>query len=227
MKNKSKDNTNLNDILSCIKGHLLFQEDSGLELLQVSKYSLLPLLFKSIKSAVSNCYKCQLSSSRTNSVFGEGSPEAELMFVGEAPGAEEDRTGRPFIGRAGELLDRIIRAINLSREDVFITSVVKCHPPENRTPLPEEISACKPFLINQIYAIRPLIICSLGTTATQTILNTDEPIAKLRGVIYEFKGVKVMPTFHPAYLLRNPNAKRLVWEDMQKLQKLYEQLNTK
>ncbi len=212
-------------IISGLREHLLFQLDSGLEWLQIPKNTLKPLILKALSSSSQICHKCGLSSSRTKTVFGEGDPCAKLIFIGEAPGADEDLTGRPFTGKAGDLLDKIIQAIDLSRDSVFITSVVKCHPPENRTPKPDEIAACEPFLIKQIQVISPAIICALGSVAAQTILKTGEPITKLRGRFHEYHGILVMPTFHPAYLLRNPQAKKLVWEDMQKIQALYQKLS--
>jgi DNA polymerase len=143
------------------------------------------------------------------------------MFIGEGPGQEEDRAGEPFVGAAGQLLTRIIAAIKLRREEVYIANVVKCRPPENRVPEPDEIATCSPFLRRQIAAIRPLFICTLGGCAAQTLLGTTEPISRLRGRLYDYEGVRVLPTFHPAYLLRNPEKKRLVWEDMQRLMKEY------
>ena len=170
-----------------------------------------------------DCTRCKLSGSRTNIVFGEGSPNAPLVFVGEAPGREEDLVGKPFIGEAGKLLTRIIQAIDLKREDVYITNVVKCRPPNNRNPQPDEIKTCLPFLIKQLQVIRPRIICALGRFAAQTLLGTTEKISSLRGNIYEFQNSKVVPTFHPASLLRNPQWKRQVWEDMQLIQRLLEE----
>lgn len=214
----------INKIILEIKEHLLCEEDAGLDWINVQKDTLVPLVFRSLESAARGCQRCGLSNTRENVVFGEGDPKARLMFVGEAPGVEEDSTGRPFIGRAGELLTKIIQAITLTREEVYITSVVKCHPPDNRTPSKEEIDFCKPFLFYQIKLIAPAIICTLGTIASQTILETNEPISKLRGRFHHYSGIRVMPTFHPAYLLRNPQAKKLVWEDMQNIQGLYDKI---
>ena len=207
-----------------LKAHLKAQQDAGLEWLQIPKDNLGPLIMAELRASIQNCNRCRLASSRTHIVFGEGNPNAKLVFIGEAPGMEEDHSGRPFIGKAGILLTRIIQAINLSREEVFISSVIKCRPPENRTPEPDEIAACEPFLIKQIQAIRPAIICTLGSVATHTILKTDKPITKLRGTFREYLGIPVMPTFHPAYLLRNPQGKKLVWDDMQKIRDLYQKL---
>jgi DNA polymerase len=147
-------------------------------------------------------------------VFGVGNPQARLMFVGEAPGHEEDVQGIPFVGRAGQLLTKIIEAIELKREDVYIANVIKCRPPENRNPEPDEVETCEPFLFQQIDTIRPTVIVALGTFAARALLRTLEPISRLRGRVYDYRGAKLIPTFHPAYLLRNPASKREVWEDM-------------
>jgi DNA polymerase len=174
-----------------------------------------------IREDIGDCQRCKLCRSRTRIVFGAGSPRARLMFIGEGPGQDEDRAGEPFVGAAGQLLTRIIGAIKLSREAVYIANVVKCRPPDNRTPAPEEIATCSPFLRRQILSIRPLFICTLGGCAAQTLLGTTEPISRLRGRLYDYEGIRVLPTFHPAYLLRNPEKKRAVWEDMQQLMKVY------
>tara|TARA_B100000945_G_C20239568_1_gene529265 strand:- start:323 stop:808 length:486 start_codon:yes stop_codon:yes gene_type:complete len=150
-------------------------------------------------------------------VFGTGNQKADLMFVGEAPGAEEDRTGKPFVGRAGQLLTKIIQSTGLTRDDVYIANVLKCRPPGNRNPKSNEIEQCEPYLLRQIDLIEPKVICALGTFAAQILLRTDERISKLRGNFYNYHGTKVMPTYHPAYLLRNPENKRQVWEDIQKV----------
>ena len=176
---------------------------------------------KDIRANLGECVRCGLSENRTRIVFGQGHPNARLMFVGEGPGQEEDLAGEPFVGAAGQLLTRIIEAIKLAREDVYIANVVKCRPPGNRTPQPEEIATCSPFLRRQIAAIRPLFICTLGGCAAQTLLGTKAPISRLRGRFYDFAGIRVLPTFHPAYLLRNPEKKREVWEDLKRLMKEY------
>lgn len=170
-----------------------------------------------IREEIGDCRRCRLCEKRTQIVFGVGSPQARLMFVGEGPGADEDAQGEPFVGRAGQLLTRIIESMGFRREDVYIANVVKCRPPENRTPLPDEVGTCSPFLFRQILAIRPRVIVCLGTPAAQTVLGTRETITRLRGAFREVSGFQVMPTFHPAYLLRNPAAKREVWEDMKKV----------
>jgi uracil-DNA glycosylase family 4 len=171
------------------------------------------------------CRKCDLGSLRTNAVPGEGNPSARIMFVGEAPGADEDAQGRPFVGRAGQLLDKIIVGCGLKREDVFICNILKCRPPDNREPRPEEIIACLPYLQRQIELIKPEIIVALGAHAAKTLLNTTKPIGQLRGLFHEYvpglgqSPIKLMPTFHPAYLLRNysDENRRKVWEDMKKV----------
>jgi len=168
-----------------------------------------------IRGDLKDCRRCKLAPTRTNLVFGSGNPHAELMFVGEAPGADEDAQGLPFVGRAGQLLAKIIEAMELRREDVFICNILKCRPPGNRNPETDEIACCEPFLFRQIAAIKPKVICALGTFGAQTLLRTTEPISRLRGQLIDYRGAKLMATFHPAYLLRNPNEKRKVWEDMQ------------
>ena len=174
-----------------------------------------------LRTHIGDCARCKLHTlGRTQVVFGSGNPEAGLMFVGEAPGADEDIQGVPFIGRAGQLLTKIIEAIELKREDVYIANVIKCRPPENRNPEPDEIETCEPFLFQQIDIIKPKVIVALGKFGAQTLLKTIEPISKLRGRIFDYRGFKLIPTFHPAYLLRNPSSKREVWEDMKLVKKL-------
>lgn len=170
-----------------------------------------------LRNYIEECKNCPLHENRTNVVFGAGNQEAELMFIGEAPGSEEDSQGEPFVGAAGKLLTKIINSIDLSRDDVYITNVVKCRPPENRNPKADEIEHCMPFLLRQLEIIEPEIICTLGAVATHALLDTDEGITKIRGEFYEFGKSKLIPTFHPAYLLRNQDAKRPVWEDMKKI----------
>ncbi len=173
-----------------------------------------------IRDDLGECHRCGLSAKRTHIVFGEGDPNARLVFVGEGPGFEEDRSGRPFVGPAGQLLTKIIGAIKLSRDQVYICNVIKCRPPGNRNPATEEIAACRVFLERQIASIKPEAICTLGTFAAQTLLNTQQPISKLRGRFHTYNGIRLMPTYHPAYLLRNPDQKRAVWEDMKKIASL-------
>lgn len=172
-----------------------------------------------IAESLEGCKLCKLCKGRTNIVPGEGNPKAELVFVGEAPGEQEDLQGRPFIGRAGQLLEKMIEAMGLKRDQVFICNVVKCRPPGNRNPEPDEIAACSPFLHRQLDTIRPKVVVALGKFAAQTLLQTETPISKLRGQFHEFRGAKLMPTFHPAYLLRNPPSKREAWEDLKTVAK--------
>ena len=168
-----------------------------------------------IRGELGDCTRCKLSRGRTNLVFGVGNPDAALMFVGEGPGRDEDLQGEPFVGRAGQLLTEIItKGMKLRRQDVYIANVVKCRPPDNRNPEPDEIAACLPFLARQIDLVQPRVIVALGTFAAQTLLDVKTPITRMRGVWHDYRGVKVMPTFHPAYLLRNPGDKRLVWADI-------------
>ncbi|MEX0937963.1 MAG: uracil-DNA glycosylase [Pirellulales bacterium] len=173
-----------------------------------------------IRGEVAACTQCaELSSTRTQTVFGVGNPTARLCFLGESPGADEDRQGEPFVGRAGQLLTKIIEACRMSRQDVYILNVLKCRPPGNRNPLPDEAANCRGFLNRQLDAIQPEFICCLGAVAARELLETTEPIGKLRGRFFDYRGIRVMCTYHPAYLLRNPAAKRDVWEDMQMLMK--------
>jgi DNA polymerase len=172
-----------------------------------------------IRTDLGDCRRCRLSEGRTNIVFGSGNPHARLVFVGEGPGYEEDRQGQPFVGAAGQLLTKIIEAIKFTRNQVYICNIVKCRPPGNRNPKQDEIAACSSFLKRQIAAINPDFICTLGGFAAQTLLATKMPISKLRGVFYDYLGIKVMPTYHPAFLLRNPEKKRSVWDDMKMLMK--------
>lgn len=168
-----------------------------------------------LRQSMGECAKCKLSTTRNKLVFGKGSAEADLMIVGEAPGRDEDLQGEPFVGRAGKLLTNILAAIDLSRDDVFIGNVIKCRPPANRNPEHDEIAACRGFLFEQINIIQPKAILTLGSFAAQLLLDTDDKISSLRGKFHDFKGIPVMPTYHPAYLLRNPSAKKYVWEDVQ------------
>jgi uracil-DNA glycosylase len=165
----------------------------------------------------SDCSRCKLHKlGRRQIVFGVGNPDADLMFVGEAPGSDEDIQGIPFVGRAGQLLTKMINAIQVERDDVYIANVIKCRPPQNRNPDPDEVETCEPFLFQQIDAIKPKVIVALGSFAAKTLLRTQDPISRLRGRIYEFRGVKLIPTFHPAFLLRSPDRKRDAWEDLKK-----------
>jgi len=168
-----------------------------------------------------DCSRCKLHTlGRKQVVFGVGNPNADLMFVGEAPGADEDIQGEPFVGRAGQLLTKIIEAINLRREDVYIANVIKCRPPQNRNPEPDEVEQCEPFLFRQIDVIKPKVIVALGKFAAQCLLKTADPITRIRGREYRYRDAILMPTYHPAYLLRNPSSKREVWEDMKRVREL-------
>ena len=174
-----------------------------------------------IREDIGECVRCKLCSlGRKQIVFGVGNPSAELMFVGEAPGRDEDIQGIPFVGRAGQKLTQIIEAIGLTRDDVYIANVIKCRPPENRNPEPDEVEQCEPFLFRQIDTIKPKVIVALGTFAAKSLLKTAESISRLRGRVYDYRGAKLVPTFHPAFLLRNPSCRREVWEDMKKVRAL-------
>lgn len=176
---------------------------------------------------VGNCTRCPLYEGRTNIVHTEGSRKARLMFVGEAPGADEDAQARPFVGRAGQLLTKIIESLGLKREDVLIGNVNRCRPPGNRAPTPDEAGACKPFLLREIASVAPDVIVVLGNTAMKNLLDTKEGITRMRGIFQDYKGVKVMPTFHPAYLLRDPSKKRETWEDLKKVRDYLESTSKK
>lgn len=182
-----------------------------------------------IRKDLGECQRCKLWSTRTNIVFGEGNPHAELIFIGEGPGADEDASGRPFVGRAGQLLTKMIEAIGMKRSDVYIANVVKSRPPGNRAPEKDEVDTCSPFLFRQIAAIRPKLIVTLGNPATQSILRTKKGISVLRGQLLDYPqltGVKVIPTFHPAYLLRDPSKKKETWHDLQNVRAYLEEQRT-
>lgn len=181
----------------------------------------LPEILEDIRFDLGDCQRCKLASSRKHIVFGEGYARAKLVFIGEGPGFEEDQRGQPFVGAAGQLLTKIIEAIKLTRDQVYICNVIKCRPPGNRDPEPDEIETCLPFLERQIRAIRPDFICTLGRISAQALLKINTPISRLRGRFHNYYGIKLLPTYHPAYLLRNPNKKRDVWNDMQMLMKEY------
>ena len=176
---------------------------------------------QAVRDELGDCTRCKLHGlGRRQIVFGVGNPAADLMFVGEAPGRDEDIQGYPFVGRAGQLLTKIIEAIDLTREQVYIANVIKCRPPENRNPEPDEVAACEPFLFAQIDAVKPAVIVALGSFAVRTLLKTDAAISRLRGKVYDYRGARLVPTFHPAYLLRSPEKKRDTWEDMKKVRAL-------
>ena len=190
-----------------------YNEEAKVELSKSEKIAAL----KKLEEHVKECTKCELCKNRTNVVFGVGNPDADLMFVGEAPGYYEDVQGEPFVGKAGQLLTKIIESIGMKRGDVYIANILKCRPPDNRNPSANEIVMCSPHLIRQIEIIRPKIICALGTFAAQTLLDTKDTIGKLRGRFFEYQSTKFLATYHPAYLLRNPDDKKKVWADIKKV----------
>jgi DNA polymerase len=174
-------------------------------------------LLTTIREDLGDCTRCKLhTQGRTQIVFGVGSPSADLMFVGEAPGADEDIQGIPFVGRAGQLLTKMIEAMGFSRDDVYIANVLKCRPPGNRNPEPDEVATCEPFLFRQVASVGPKVIIALGAFAAKALLKTNDPISRLRGRVYEFHGAKLIPTFHPSFLLRSPGFKREAWDDLKK-----------
>ena len=213
--------TELRKVVQDVRAYLEAQRELGLEYTDVqwpaAPAPARPLTLAEVREELGECTRCKLHRHRTQIVFGVGNPKAGLVFVGEAPGADEDAQGEPFVGRAGQLLTKIIQAMGMQREDVYICNIIKCRPPDNRTPETEEILACQPFLVKQLQAIRPRFICALGGPAAQTLLRTKEPISRLRGKFYDFHGIPLLPTYHPAFLLRNPYEKKTVWEDMKLL----------
>ena len=214
-------------LAASLKSHLKFMESMGIHSLPKSDSSPSAQNDKNeetlahIRADVGDCQRCKLCKTRKNIVFGVGNPHAEIMFIGEGPGADEDEQGEPFVGRAGQLLTKIIEAMGLTRGDVYINNIVMCRPPANRVPEPDEVASCKPFLMRRIAAINPKIIVCLGATAVKNLLGRDDvQITKIRGKIIDWNGYKLMPTLHPAYLLRNPPAKKEVWDDMKAVLKL-------
>lgn len=212
-----------------IKPTILVEEESLFQPVADSLWNIDPSWNESksldeLNSKIKNCLKCPLGTSRKNFVFGVGNPSAKLVLIGEAPGADEDEQGEPFVGRAGQLLTRILAAVQLTRDEVFICNILKCRPPNNREPLPSEVEACEPFLRKQLSLIKPKLILCLGRTAAQALLKTNASLAELRNGVYNYSGIKVLVTYHPAALLRNPNWKRPTWEDMQRLRKMYDEL---
>ncbi len=196
---------------------LKFFSDLGVTHLNLGKDDS-PQSLEEIREKIGDCRRCKLWEKRHSIVFGVGNPEADLMFVGEAPGADEDAQGIPFVGRAGKLLTKIIEAMGMTREEVYIANILKCRPPGNRDPEPDEVETCEGFLFQQIQAVQPRIIVALGRHAAQLLLQTKTPISKLRGEFFQFQNSLLIPTFHPSYLLRNPSSKRQVWEDMKAVQ---------
>jgi DNA polymerase len=183
------------------------------------------VLLQAVREDIGDCQRCRLSGTRKTIVFGQGNANARLMFVGEAPGADEDEQGLAFVGKAGQLLTKIIEAIGMRRDDVYIVNELKCRPPQNRNPEPDEVLSCQPFLEKQMDAIRPTVLVGLGKFGAHWLLKTAEPITRLRGRIGQYRGITVMPTYHPAYLLRNPGAKKEVWEDMKVVRALLSEGN--
>jgi DNA polymerase len=211
------------DVIADLKAYLEYLKGMGIEALPAVEEKADKIIqpegqtLDEIRRELGDCKRCKLHRTRQTLVFGEGSEKAKLMFIGEGPGYDEDVQGRPFVGKAGQLLTKIIQSIHLQREEVYIANIIKCRPPQNRNPEPDEIQSCYPFLMNQIQAIQPRIICALGTFAAQTLLHTDAKITTLRGRFFDLAGIKVLPTYHPAYLLRSPERKREVWEDMKQI----------
>ncbi len=211
------------EIISDLKSYLEYLKGMGIVSLPASEIKAdepgqsTMITLEDVRKELGDCKRCKLHRTRKTIVFGEGNEKATLMLIGEGPGYDEDVQGRPFVGKAGQLLTKIIQSINLSREEVYIANIIKCRPPQNRNPEPDEIQNCHPFLMKQISVIQPKIICALGTFSAQTILKTGSKITALRGKLYDLEGIKVIPTYHPAFLLRNPEKKREVWEDMKKI----------
>jgi uracil-DNA glycosylase family 4 len=211
------------EIAGQVRSHLELQKSLGLESTEArwpapaAPAPVARTTLAQVREELGECTRCKLHAQRHTIVFGVGNPSARLVFVGEAPGADEDAQGEPFVGRAGQLLTKIIEAMGLRREDVYICNIIKCRPPNNRTPEADEILACSPFLLQQLRAIGPQFICALGGPASQTLLQTKEPISRLRGRFHDYHGIPLLPTFHPAFLLRNPAEKKTVWEDMKLL----------
>jgi len=211
--------------LAASRGHLEYQRDLGFDEVPAATRSALAASetvshgerLTDIRADLGDCQRCGLGKTRQCLVFGVGNPDARLVLVGEAPGREEDEKGEPFVGEAGRLLDRILFAMGLSRDQVYICNVLKCRPPNNRDPDSNEIATCEPFLIRQLAAIRPVLIVALGRFAIQTLLQSKVPISRVRGSWQQYQGIPLMPTYHPAYLLRNPNGKREVWADMKQV----------
>ena len=217
---------NINELISDLKTYLEYLKGMGIVSLPASEMKAdepgqsTMITLEDVRKELGDCKRCKLHCGRKTIVFGEGNEKATLMLIGEGPGYDEDVQGRPFVGKAGQLLTKILQSINLPREEVYIANIIKCRPPQNRNPEPDEIESCHPFLMKQIGVIQPKIICALGTFSAQTLLKTDTKITALRGKLFDLEGIKVIPTYHPAFLLRNPDKKREVWEDMKKIVEL-------
>ncbi len=218
-------NDRIHEVITDLKSYLEYLKGMGIETLPASgkkeekMIQRESLTLGEVRKQLGDCKRCKLHLTRRTIVFGEGTENPQLMFIGEGPGYDEDVQGRPFVGKAGQLLTKIIQAIHLEREEVYIANIIKCRPPQNRNPEPDEIKSCFPFLTKQIQVLQPKIICALGTFAAQTLLQTDAKITSLRGKTFDMEGINVLPTYHPAFLLRNPDKKREVWEDMKQISK--------
>lgn len=210
-------------LTGALKSYLEELKQSGVDelpLMRVEQLSAGRESLADVRTDLGDCRRCRLAGTRKNIVFGVGSEKAKVLFVGEAPGRDEDLQGEPFVGEAGQLLTRMISAMGYERSEVYICNVLKCRPPENRNPAQDEITACSPFMLRQVQVIAPKAIVALGTFAAQTLLNSKEPISRLRGRFHDYHGVPLMPTFHPAFLLRSPEKKREVWSDLQHVMKI-------
>jgi len=230
-ENLYRKNTEKNEITPKVedKSDIVYVKDDQYELLGEDWKNAGSL--NELKSMICSCEKCKIGKTRNKFVFGEGNPSADVVLIGEAPGYEEDMQGEPFVGRAGRLLNDILKAINFKREEVYICNILKCRPPDNRNPLPDEVKNCEPYLLKQLSIIKPGFILALGSSAAQTLLRKNEPLGKMRGKFYDFvlggNSIKFMVTYHPAALLRNPNWKRPAWEDVQIFRKEYDNAKTK
>jgi DNA polymerase len=222
------DPTGLAEAARALADHLRFQQALGIRDLPLAGEPLggPPAALRRVEAASVGCTRCKLSTGRTTIVFGTGSPEARLVIIGEGPGEEEDRQGKPFVGRAGQLLTKMLESVSIPREEVYICNIVKCRPPGNRNPEPEEIGACAPFLAGQLAAIQPGVICALGTFAAQQLLRTREPISRLRGQLHRLGAAVVIPTFHPAFHLRNPGPayRRQAYDDLKLIRREYDRV---
>jgi uracil-DNA glycosylase family 4 len=215
-------NQKIQEIIFDLKSYLEYLKGLGITEIpgaETSTGEISPPTLEEIREELGDCRRCKLHRTRHTVVFGEGNRRTKLMIIGEGPGYEEDVQGKPFVGRAGQLLTKILQSVHIQREEVYITNIIKCRPPQNRNPEPDEIQSCFPFLLKQIHAIEPQIICALGTFSAQTLLKTDAKISSLRGRFHKLGGISLFPTYHPAYLLRNPERKREVWEDMKQIAK--------
>ncbi len=213
----------MREVVDELRAYLAWAQESGLQnLAQPAPPAVAPMnlpTLESVREELGECTRCKLHKGRHNIVFGVGNPSARLMFVGEAPGEDEDRQGFPFVGKAGQLLTKMIEAMGLARDDVYICNTVKCRPPNNRNPEPDELAACEPFLKGQLASVKPEVIVTLGKFAAQALLREATPITRLRGQWREYEGIPLMPTFHPAYLLRSPGEKGKVWDDLKQVMK--------